>query len=928
MEAADQTPKNEAELNRQLAFGVEEIEGSVAERFRWVVGQVPRDHKAWVDADAALTYAELEKASDRVAAQVVALVPPNAHDGQQEAIALWLPHAAASMVGVLGVLKAGHYYVPLDPVLGSATLAFILRDCPPRALLTVRALYDSARALLDADSALPVVCIDELPDAEAPQLPQVARPSGTSLLSVQYTSGSTGRPRGVPRAQMRGVHSARAAHTVLRYGLDDRVAHTVSYAYAMSSSSMFGALLCGASVHALAVRDVPPGKLCDWLAQEGITKLDVSVGMLRSLAGLADSRPTLPALRGVNAGGEAVMRHDAERILRLMPPGGRLVTRLASTETGTMAVLVSERGNIPGTGERLPAGYVPDDVQVLILDEQGQPLPRGAVGQIAVHSRWLFPGYWKQPELTAQRLLPDPTGGDCRTFLTGDLGRMTEEGLLEHLGRQDFMVKVRGYRVELGGIEAALAGHPNVAECAVVARPGRDGNNRLFAYVVPRQPPAPKPNDLREWLLTRLPEYMVPARYVVMDALPHTGTQKIDRMALPPPGRERPAVTTPFVAPRSNLEARLAAIWADVLDLDEVGVDDDFAELGGDSLSALHMAVHVEEELNRKVPSEWFRHTTLSNLAAMLEDISTADGGRAPEQAEKGSQGRPRGPRGAEAPEGLGRELVILGGPVLGRLALPYELGTRLQRSLYRLPFVRKRLLRNHVGAFQACLAEAGLSDPDDERLTQLLMANTWRRWRLAALKASGQFERYVQVEGAEELRQATVGGDGLIVVFVHQACSIPLAQEVLRDMGRRRFFVLGNLPGTDEQSELERVMARTTRAYEELASGGVAFVAADGRMGSAVMPFPFYGHSMPLRRGFAELAWHSGAAVVALFGYIGVDGTATVEFRRLGTPDSAEAAEALLREYGEMLTERWPRLLPNMPWARLAWLNNLPPAE
>lgn len=917
--------RDEAELGERLTFGVEEIEGSVPERFRNVVSQVPPDHTAWVDAGVSHTYAGLDRASDSVAARIAELVPWDAQALEQQAIALWLPHAVFSFVGILGVLKAGHFYVPLDPVLGAATIAFILRDCPPRALVTVRALYDSARALTEADSALPFVCIDELPAASAPALSKAARPSGSSLLSVQYTSGSTGRPRGVPRAHNRVLHSARSAHQLLRYGPGDRVAHTVSYAYAMSSTSMFGSLMCGATIHALAVRDVPPTALYDWLAQERITKLDVSVGMLRSLAGLADSRPELPALRGINAGGEAVARLDAERILRLMPAGGRLITRLASTEAGTMAALVSERGKIPGTGERLPAGYVPEDIEVLILDEQGQPLPMGEVGQIAVHSRWLIPGYWNQPELTDQRLIPDPTGGDCHTFLTGDLGRYTEDGMLEHLGRMDHMVKVRGYRVELGVIEQTLAEHPNVAECAVVARAGRDGNNRLFAYYVPRQAPAPTLSELRAWLLNTLPEYMVPARYITMGALPRTGTQKIDRKALPAPGRERPAVVTPYVAPRTEAEARLAAIWADVLDLDEVGAEDDFTELGGDSLSALHMAVHIEEQLGRKVPSEWFRHTTLSDLAALLEDASVGIEADTSAPAAEEPRVTARAARAGDAQDGLGRGLVIHGGPVVGRLALPYPLGARLQRALYGVAFARRRLLRNHLGAFQACLAEAGLRDTDGERLTQLLIANTWRRWRLAALQAPGVFERYVTVDGKEELQRAVAGGKGLIVVFVHQACSIQLAQKVLRDLGRERFFVLGNTPGAGEQSELERVMERTTRAYDELAAGGVAFVAADGRLGSAVVPFPFYGHTMPLRRGFAELAWHSGAAVVALFGYTATDGHATVEFRALPTPDSAEAATALVLRYGQMLAERWPRLLANMPWARLAWLQNLP---
>jgi len=281
----------------------------------------------------------------------------------------------------------------------------------------------------------------------------------------------------------------------------------------------------------------------------------------------------------------------------------------------------------PIAGHVLPVGYPAEDKEILLLDEDGAEVGGDAVGEIAVRSRYLSPGYWRRPDLTAAAFRPDPAGGPARIYRTGDLGRRLPDGCLLHLGRQDFQVKIRGFRVEVAEVEGALLSLPQVREAVVVAREDRPGERRLVAYLVPTARPAPTVSALRQALAATVPDYMVPAAFVVVDTLPKTPGGKVDRRALPAPGRARPALDQPLVAPRTPVEAAVGAIWQEVLGLDEIGLHDNFFDLGGHSLAVGQVLARVTETFHVDLPVRiLFEAPTVNGLAlavirGLMQDV-------------------------------------------------------------------------------------------------------------------------------------------------------------------------------------------------------------------------------------------------------------------------------------------------------------------
>ena len=254
----------------------------------------------------------------------------------------------------------------------------------------------------------------------------------------------------------------------------------------------------------------------------------------------------------------------------------------------------------------------------MLLDDEGRDVGFHQIGEIAVRSRYLSPGYWCIPELTQAKFLPDPEGGGQRIYLTGDLGRMLPDGCLEHLGRKDFLVQIRGYKVDVAEIETALLDLPTIEQAVAMAQKDHHGNHRIVAYIVSAQQP-PTITELRGFLKGKLPDYMLPASFVILDSLPQTPNGKVDRLALPAPGSGRPDLGNTFVPPRSPVENKLSEIWAAVLGLDQVGIQDNFLDLGGDSLLASQVIARVIKTCKVEVPlrSLW-ESPTIADMAVII----------------------------------------------------------------------------------------------------------------------------------------------------------------------------------------------------------------------------------------------------------------------------------------------------------------------
>jgi thioesterase domain-containing protein/acyl carrier protein len=359
--------------------------------------------------------------------------------------------------------------------------------------------------------------------------------------------------------------------------------------------------------------------------------------LVRSLTG----KERFPRLRLIYHGGQTLQRNDAERYQRFFEDHCLLINGLGATEKKVLTQYFMDK-QTPLDGDIVPIGYPVDDTEIWLLDEDGKPVRAGEVGEITVKSRHLAAGLWREPELTAATFRPAPEGGGVRIWRTGDLGRQRPDGCLEHLGRVDAQVKIRGHRVELGEVEAALLRLPSVAEGAIAARETGSGERRLVAYLVPAAGQTPTVTELRRALQARLPGYLLPASFVSLAALPRNPNGKLDRAALPVPGPERPALAAEYLAPRTALEARLVAIWEALLAVRPVGVRDDFLELGGDSLSATAMLAAVEQALGRRLPlSTLLAHGTIERLALALEQSGSARAGSPLVAVQPGGARRP-----------------------------------------------------------------------------------------------------------------------------------------------------------------------------------------------------------------------------------------------------------------------------------------------
>jgi acyl carrier protein len=328
--------------------------------------------------------------------------------------------------------------------------------------------------------------------------------------------------------------------------------------------------------------------------------------------------PSVPYASPHPCGGRTRLPECVERFQRHLPPGCVLVNGLGITEAGSVRhYFIDHETQI--LENRVPIGYPVENFEILLLDDASAPVACGHVGEIVIKSRYLSPSYWRRQALTQAKYLPDPHGTDTRLYLTGDLGLMHANGCLIHLGGKDFQVKIRGYRVELGEVETALLALDLVKEATVVARQNRPDDKRLVAYVVPAELTTPTVTALRRLLAAKLPDYMVPSAFVLLEALPRPPNGKVDCQALPAPGRSRPALENPCVDPGTPIEAALARLWCHVLGLEQVGLHDHFLDLGGHSLMATQIVSRVRETFHLDVPQRALLETpTVSEMAVVI----------------------------------------------------------------------------------------------------------------------------------------------------------------------------------------------------------------------------------------------------------------------------------------------------------------------
>jgi amino acid adenylation domain-containing protein len=590
-----------------IEFPKEEIEQSIPERFEKIVRFYP-DRLAVRTKSRALTYDELNKAANRLARAILT------QRGQgQEPVALCLRDGVQLITAHLAVLKAGKFSLGLDPSASPDRRAHLLRDSQAALVVTDAETGPIARHGVNREQQ--VINMDEAVSSTGEQdLGLAISPRDYSYL--RYTSGSTGQAKGALKTHRHVMHAVMNATNYFHICAADR-------SMLLSRSSCLGkyafeVLLNGATLCPFYIADEGLAYLADWLIQEQMTIYNSFPTAFRHFLSALPGTWNFSKLRLIRLADEPVYRSDVELYRKHFSSDCLLVNSFCSTETGPMCLYFLDKA-MEVAGTSVPAGFPVDGMEVLVLDEHGKQVGSNQPGEIAVRSRYLSSGYWGRPELTQEKFFSGPQTEEERLYLTGDLGQFSDDGCLELLGRKDFQVKIRSFRVDVGEVEAELAVHPGVKEVAVIGKKDHSENTRLVAYLVPHSRPAPTVSSLRAFLKDRLPDHMIPTAFVTLDKLPLLSTGRVDRRALPDPGHARPELDTAYVTPRTAIERELWRIWTEVLGLGQIGVHDNFFDLGGDSLTATRVVSQVIKAFQLDLPvKSLFDSPTVAEMAIVV----------------------------------------------------------------------------------------------------------------------------------------------------------------------------------------------------------------------------------------------------------------------------------------------------------------------
>jgi len=588
-------------------FRVEEIEQAIHSRFEQRVAQHPlriairtRDHE--------LTYAQLNERSNRIARTLVE------HRGTTaEPVALLFHQGINAITTILGVLKAGKFYVPLDPGHPPERITRMLKTSQAALLVTEGRHLALATKL---GWRTPQVIDVEQIDAELPSNNLEQSVSPEALAYIFFTSGSTGVPKGVMDNHRHVLHNVMRYTNSLHIGKSDRLSLLQSCTFSGTVSSLFGALSNGACIVPIDLRNETSASLVGWLHRQKVTIYHSVPAIFRNF--LQNDIQRFPDVRVVRLEGDQASGIDVKLYKQHFSRDCILVNGLGTTETGLVSQYFMDQDSaIPPTV--VPVGYPVEDMEVVILNEDGEAVTPNTVGEIAVRSPYLSLGYWNRPDLTSQAYITDAQNSQQRIYKTGDLGRIRKDGCLDILGRKDSRVKVRGKTVELTEIEAALLELDSIQQAVVTAKEDAPNELSLVAFLVPLHSTVPSVTLLRDHLSDLLPAFMIPSAYVTLESLPLDANGKVDRTALPSPPSSRSFLDCPFMRPETVTHQQLQKIWEDLLGISPIGIQDDFFKLGGDSLLAVSMIDKVEREFGLELPiSVLVSNASIESLAEVV----------------------------------------------------------------------------------------------------------------------------------------------------------------------------------------------------------------------------------------------------------------------------------------------------------------------
>ncbi|MWC27750.1 non-ribosomal peptide synthetase [Paenibacillus sp. MMS18-CY102] len=577
--------------------------------FEQRVEQTP-DRVALVFQDELLTYKELNNRSNRLAYKLQEMGV-----GPDVPVGLMLERSVEMIVGLLAILKAGGAYVPLDPEYPRDRIAYMIEDSGIALVLTQAHLVEN----LPENGVDPVL----LSKSEGDYLSYSnSNPSRTAqsdnLAYIIYTSGSTGKPKGVMLEHRNVASFLNGTKQSISFKEDSSILCITTISFDIFVLETLLPLTEGYRV-VLASREEQMDMLAlqVLIQKHQVNTLQMTPSRMQLFLAEDPDLQSLSHVRTIMLGGEALPLRLLKKLQTVS--GVKLFNMYGPTET-TVWSLVSDVTN----AEKVTIGTPINGTFVYVMDEQGVPVPQGEEGELYIGGPGVARGYFQRPELTAERfIVRTGTEGEERLYRTGDLVKVNEDGRIEYLGRNDFQVKVRGFRIELGEIEATLESHPNIVQAVVVVREEQIGNARISAYYVPAQLNPPSVRELKAYVQSRLPDYMTPSSWVEMEQWPLTPNGKIDRRALPNPSMSRLSLELPYVEPKTEIEIEIAAIWADILEYDRVGIEDNFIELGGNSILTTQVLTRIDQTYKVRVSFQdmLIRGNTVKVLASIVEEL-------------------------------------------------------------------------------------------------------------------------------------------------------------------------------------------------------------------------------------------------------------------------------------------------------------------
>lgn len=911
-----------------LPFAPDEIEESIIARWRRVMARFA-DQVAVTTAEGAhYTYAELDQAANHLAhALLDALGPENCP------VVLLLDHSYPLLVSILGTLKAGKAYVAFDSTQAVGQLQLLNQTTAAPVIVTDREHHALAQALVDAtptSTPMPqqIWRLDAVPKTTlgTPDLPLTP----DTLAGIFFTSGTISQPKGIARTHRIVLHRAWFGAGRAPFTPADAISGIRQCGLGGGMADVFNALLYGATYALYHLQRDGLQGLSPWLQRERISYFHPPIVLFRQWLETLAPGEFYPHLRFILPSGRKT-RADLERLWPHVPASCMVLTSYSATETTQITSTAITR-TTPLDDGVIPVGAPLPGKHVTVMNDQGQPVGLGEVGEIVVRSRYIATGYWRQPELTAQRFTPTDDGSGETIYRTGDFGRLRADGYLELVGRQDSQVKLRGYRVVLTEVEDALRALPNVREAAVTADEER---GQLWAYLIAATALPTPPAAIRTALATRFPHYALPTQISYLPAFPLLPSGKIDRKALPVLGQDHAVSADSYQAPRSELEQQLVTIYETLLQTRPIGVHDNFFERGGHSLLAMRLITEIQQRFGQVIPMLAFAQTpTIAQLALSLSQAHQLHGAEQhapPDQAAMAADQlavRVRGMVGAVQLSGWRR----LKSNTLRTLA-PYALRARLLAWYCRQP----QLQRKHYPA-EVQLIEAFYAALDHPSLTreamvqQSLMAKLWLKWgvlRLHHTNQPAQLERWFTVRGLAHLQRAMAQHQGVILARSHTLFSHETFFVLERNgfdnvisigLGRAERTLKGKVDDGYLMAIRSHLLFQTRQILQQ---GGIISISPDGLHGNRDgFTFAFHGRQRTFRHGFAELALDTGAPVVPVFVSSDPTGRFQIDFAPplAVEPNAAREAQlaALVTQYVNLLRINWATHPASVQWPEM----------